>query len=101
VFSGNKCARGADFAKTELTAPRRSVCTTVRTAYKGMPALPVRTNGEIPKDMMPAVIRALADVVVSAEMHIGETVVADILGTGCDVIASSDLINTDKEEMPC
>lgn len=102
VFSGNRCARGAEFAKAELTWPRRSVCTTVRTAFRGMPALPVRTNGEVPKEMIPDVMRALAGVVVSRETRIGDTVVANILGMGCDVIAASDMLTASrKEEMPC
>jgi CxxC motif-containing protein len=102
VFSGNKCARGADFAKTELTAPMRSVCTTVRTVFRGMPALSVRTDGEVPKEMIPDIMRALAGVLVSKEMLIGETVVSDILGTGCDVIATCDMPGiTGREEMPC
>lgn len=102
VFSGYKCARGLEFAKTELTAPKRSVCTTVRTAFRGLPALPVRTNGEVPKEMIKDVMRALAGVVVSREAHIGDMIVANILGTGCDVIAASDMTAAScKEEMPC
>jgi CxxC motif-containing protein len=103
VFSGNKCVKGEEFARTELTAPKRSVCTTVRTVFRGMPALPVRTNGDVPKGMIPDIIRTLGCVVVSEEIHVGETVVHDILGTGCDVIATSDLLGraAGKEDMPC
>jgi CxxC motif-containing protein len=86
-FSGNKCPRGADFAKTELTAPVRSVTTTVRTTFNYMPALPVKTNGEIPKALIPALIRALCDVTVTREIGFGETVAEDVLSTGVDVVA--------------
>lgn len=103
AFSGNKCVRGIEYAKAELTEPMRSVTTTVRTAFKYMPALPVRTKGEIPKQLIPEVIHVLASVVVTKELGIGETVVADILGTGCDVIAASDMLKTawKKEELSC
>jgi CxxC motif-containing protein len=87
MFSGNKCPRGADFAKTELTAPTRSVTTTVRTVFSNMPALPVKTKGEIPKALMPAIINALADVVVTRETGFGGVIVENILGTGIDVVA--------------
>ncbi len=97
VFSGHKCARGIAFARAELTAPMRSVTTTVRTAFPEAPALPVRTNGEIPKELLPAFIRTLASLVVTKKVGIGETVVADILGTGCDVIATSDGLKSVKE----
>jgi CxxC motif-containing protein len=68
-----------------------------------MPALPVRTNGDIPKELIPGVMRTLAGVVVSEELGIGDVVVGNILGTGCDVIATSDMLRDRalKEEMPC
>lgn len=100
-FFGNRCARGAQFAMTELTAPRRSLTTTVRTAFHNMPALPVRTNGEIPKGLIPEVMRALGKVVVSDRIGIGETVVKDILGSGCDVIATNDMPGAEREEDVC
>ncbi len=103
VFSGNKCVRGIEFARAELTAPTRSVTTTVKTAFSGMPVLPVRTNGEIPKKMIPVLIHALASVVVTQPVGIGETVIEDVLGTGCDVIATSDILKPAdmKEGLPC
>ena len=101
VFSGHKCARGIAFARAELTAPMRSVTTTVKTAFAQMPALPVRTNGEIPKALIPAFVHALASVVVTRQIGIGETVVQDILGTGCDVIATSDVLKSVKEGLLC
>jgi len=97
VFSGNRCSRGVDFAMTELTAPVRSVTTTVRTAFHDVPVLPVRTKGEVPKERIPEIIRALAKVLVSEKIGIGETVVPDILGSGVDVIATSDLLRSVKE----
>lgn len=101
VFSGNRCARGAEFAKAEIIAPKRSLTTTVRTVFSNMPALPVRTNGEIPKEMIPEAIRILGAVRVSEKIGIGETVVKDILGTGCDIIATSDMLNCDRREAVC
>lgn len=91
VFSGNKCARGAEFAKTEITAPVRSLTTTVRTAFPEMPVLPVRTNGEVPKEKIKEIIRELSKVVITERVGIGETVAVNILGTGCDIIATSNI----------
>ena len=89
VFSGNKCPKGAEFARMEITAPLRTLTTTVRTIFPGMPVLPVRTSGEVPKARLTEIIRELSKVVVTEKINIGETVVADILGTGCDIIATS------------
>ena len=92
VFLGNKCARGWEFAKNELTFPVRSLTTTVRTAFPEMPVLPVRTNREAPKEKITEIIRELSKVTVTERIGIGETVVANILETGCDVIATSDML---------
>lgn len=98
-FSGNRCARGAEFAKTELTAPKRSLTTTVRTAFRDMPALPVRTNGEIPKETIPDAMRVLGSVLVSHRIGIGDIVVKDIMGSGCDIIAASDMLKSAEGEI--
>ena len=87
VLSGNKCARGAEFAEKELTDPKRCVTTTVRTVFPYLPALPVKTKGEMAKALIPAVIRALAGVTVTRALSAGETVAENVLGTGVDVIA--------------
>ena len=50
VVTGNTCKRGKEFAVSEMTDPRRTVCTTVRTAFPSVPVLPVRVSGPIPKN---------------------------------------------------
>jgi len=91
VFSGNKCPKGARFAQTELTAPVRSLTTTVRTAFPAMPVLSVRTNGEVPKEKISDIIRELSKITITEKIGIGETVVANIAGTGCGIIATSNM----------
>jgi len=97
VFSGNKCPKGAEFARKEITAPLRTLTTTVRTTFPGIPVLPVKTSGEAPKDKLNEIIRELSKLVIKERIGIGETIVADILGTGIDIIATSDML---KEENP-
>ena len=45
--TGNKCARGAAFAAEELHHPMRTVCSTVRTVFAGMPVLPPVLAGAV------------------------------------------------------
>jgi len=92
TFSGNQCEKGEEFAKTETTSPARSITTTVRTAFPRIPVLPVRTNGEVPKEKVSEIIHELSKVIITEKTGIGEIIVADILGTGCDVIATSDIL---------
>jgi CxxC motif-containing protein len=91
-FSGNQCEKGVEFAKAETASPARSITTTVRTAFPRIPVLPVRTNGEVPKEKVKEIIHELSKIVITEKIGIGEIVAADILGTGCDVIATSDIL---------
>jgi len=91
-IEGNGCEKGRDHAMTEMENPTRTLTTTVRTTLPGVPVLPVRTNGEIPKRMMMEAMAVLGSVVVSSELDCGDTVIDDLLGTGVSVIASSDVL---------
>jgi CxxC motif-containing protein len=90
--TGNKCKKGIGFAHAEITNPTRTVTTTVRTAFPGIPALPVRTAGEIPKGKIHELIRLLGTITLTKPVGIGEIVAENALGLGVNVIASSDLL---------
>ena len=94
VFSGNSCSRGEEFASKEIKAPMRSLTTTVRTVFPNVPVIPVRTNMDIPKHLIPAVMRQLADVLIREKISIGTVVISNILETGCDIIVTSDVLVT-------
>jgi CxxC motif-containing protein len=91
-ITGNKCRKGEEFAKTEMTSPVRSLTTTVRTSFAGKPVLPVRTKGEIPKGKIKEIMRELSCIMITEKIGIGETIVSNILGTGCDIIITSNLL---------
>ena len=80
TVTGHACKRGIDFARAELTAPMRTLCTTVRVALPGAEhseateMLPVRTGGEIPKEAMMPVMRLLAGVTVTKPVKCGDVV---------------------------
>ena len=94
VVKGNGCKRGIDFAKTELTNPKRSLTTTIRTSFPDVPVLPVRTDGEIPKEKIPEVIRALNAIVVNRAMDCGDIVLDDVAGCGVRVIVTGDALRS-------
>lgn len=90
VVTGNRCKRGEAFAVEELTAPRRTVCSTVRTAFENMPVLPVRTRDAVPKERMFDVMRAINAAHIETPTKRGDVVVKNAAGTGVDVIATAD-----------
>ena len=88
---GSSCKRGDRYAKQEHTDPRRGVTTTVAISGALWPRLPVKTSCEIPKDQVLAACRELRSVRVEAPVKMGDVLVVDLLGTGCDVVAARDM----------
>ena len=90
--TGNGCKRGADFARSESTAPMRTLCTTVRTAFPDVPVLPVKLSAEIPKETIFPVMEAINAVTLETPVAMGGVILENVLGLGVDVIAASGLL---------
>lgn len=88
---GNSCKRGAEYAQAELCAPKRTVTSTVRVYGGFLPLVPVRTLEPIPKDRIGQALIEMAKARVNAPVNIHQVVVADVAGTGVDVIASRSM----------
>jgi CxxC motif-containing protein len=88
---GNKCPKGKEFAINEITDPRRSICSTIRTTFKKAPRLPVRTNGEVPLKDIFNVIAEINSKSLDKPVHAGEVIIENVSNTGINVIATSDL----------
>ncbi|MBR1705148.1 MAG: FAD-dependent oxidoreductase [Clostridia bacterium] len=93
TVTGNSCPRGEQFALNEVTAPKRTICSTVATAFPEAPVLPCRVSTDIPKERIFEVMEEVNRVRVTKPVHRGEVLIHDVLGTGADVIATSDLLN--------
>jgi len=90
-ISGNKCQKGFDFAKAEMTFPVRSLTTTVKTVFENIPVLPVKTSGEVPKEKIPDIMQILSEVIIDNEINIGDVIINNIFGTGCNIVASGEI----------
>jgi CxxC motif-containing protein len=88
---GWSCKKGKTYGEEEHTDPRRVMATSVRIKGGRWPRLPVKTSGSIPKAMVREVARAVRPVVVEAPIRIGSVVLANVLGTGVDIIATRDM----------
>ena len=91
TVSGNFCKRGRDFAVSEMTEPKRTICSTVRTVFSDVPVLPVRVSAEIPKDRIFDVMKEINSFLLEKHVARGETVIENVLGLGVDIIATSDI----------
>jgi len=86
------CKRGHQYAAHELVDPRRMVATTVRVRAAVHPLLPVYTSAPFPKGRIQELRAALQALEIHAPVKMGQVVVANLLDTGIDIIASRDLV---------
>lgn len=87
----NGCKRGHEYARQELTDPRRMVATSVKITDGIHPLMPVYTSAPFPKPRIPELLAELRKVELKAPVSMDEVVVADILGTGIDIRASREM----------
>lgn len=88
MVTGNTCPRGAQYGEKELTNPTRTVTSTVRIKGVQNEVLSVKTASDIPKGKIMECMEALAGVEAKAPVHIGEVVLANVAGTGVNIVAT-------------
>lgn len=88
--SGNTCPRGAAYARQECTLPERMITAVIPVEGSPVP-LSVKTAQPVPKSMIQDVMRELGRVRLSLPVSAGHIVIADVLGTGSDIIATRSL----------
>ena len=87
IITGNQCVRGIDYAKEELTAPKRIVTALVKTK-KGI--APVKTTVEIPKEKIFDVVSEINKLYLD-DINIGDIIIENCLGLGSDVVVTGDV----------
>lgn len=87
---GASCARGREYAVAEVTAPVRSVATTINVPGCGEP-LSVRTAEPIPKGLVSDAVRAIKAVRVELPVRAGDVILPDLCGTGVPAVATKSL----------
>lgn len=89
--NGNTCPRGDAYARKEVTNPTRIVTSTVRVEGGVSPMVNVKTASDIPKSKIFECAAALKDVVAVAPVKIGDVLLADVAGTGVDIVAAKNI----------
>ena len=92
--TGNTCKRGDDYARKEVTNPTRIVTSSVKVEGGVLAAVSVKTKEDIPKGKIFDCVTALKDVCVKAPVSIGDVVLANVAGTGVDVIATKNVMES-------
>jgi len=89
--TGNNCPRGAAYAKTEVSDPRRVFASTVRVKGGKLPVCPIRSKTPAPKGKLKEIAKAVAELNVKAPIKIGQVLIHNVCGTDVDIVASRDL----------
>lgn len=89
--TGNTCPRGDAYARKEVTNPTRIVTSTVRVKDGVSAMVNVKTANDIPKGKIFECAEALKEVVVCAPVKIGDVILANVAGTGVDIIAAKNI----------
>ncbi|MCX6062721.1 MAG: DUF1667 domain-containing protein [Caldiserica bacterium] len=90
-MDGSGCKRGIDYATGELRDPRRMVTTTVRVTGGVHPLVPVYTESPIPKPRIVDLLAEVRKIELKAPVKFGDVVIANVLGTGVDILASRNI----------
>lgn len=86
--TGNTCPRGDEYARKEVTNPTRVVTSIVRCEGGVLPVLSVKSKNDVPKGKIFDVLKEIKPVIVKAPIEIGDVIIADVAGTGVDIVAS-------------
>ena len=89
--TGNTCKRGDVYARKEVTNPTRIVTSSVKVEGGRLKMVSCKTKEDIPKGKIFEVSNALESVTVKAPVKIGDVVLANVAGTGVDVVATKNI----------
>lgn len=95
--SGNFCPRGAVYGKNEAIAPVRVVAATCPVRRKSAAddlvprRVPVRTDGGILRDRIPALVELLMRTEVELPVRAGDVIIENWEGTGVSVVATRNI----------
>ena len=84
---GQGCKRGVDYATAECTHPTRVLTTTAPTVDGGV--VPCKTNKPIPRELLFEAMEIINTLAAPATVRIGDVLIANILNTGADVVATA------------
>ena len=89
-ITGFQCKIGEKYAREELTLPTRMVTSLVKVRGRETP-LSVKTSKPIEKRRIFDCLGEIAQVRVSAPIHIGEVILPNVCGTDVNIVATKDI----------
>ena len=97
TVKGNLCSRGEEYAKEEVSDPKRTISSSIRLFHGDMEIVSVRLNRPVPKAMIFPIMEAIREARAEAPVHIGDVLIPDVLSTGADVIATRNVARVEEK----
>jgi CxxC motif-containing protein len=95
TVTGNRCPRGAAYAREEVQVPKRTITATCaisgddkETGLYALRRVPVKTNIPCPKEKISALLAGVYRAQINLTIKIGDTVIANWQNSGIDVVAT-------------
>ncbi len=94
IISGNKCPRGIEYGKQEVTEPLRIITSSVLINNGELPLVSVKTTKPVPRRLIGEIMEILKKTVVEAPVKSGDIILENVLGTGADIVATRNVERT-------
>ena len=88
--TGNTCKRGEKYALQEVTAPERTLTTTMYA--EGGVLVPVKTDRPVPREKLSSCIKKINCKTLILPIEAGDIIIEDIEKTGANVIATGSFL---------
>ena len=91
TVEGNGCIRGKDYGISELTAPMRTLTSTVKIEGAICRRCPVKSSKDVPRELVPEIMKLLDNVLLAAPVSLGDKVLKNVLDTGADIVVTRSM----------
>ena len=91
TIKGFGCPQGKEYAIGELPHPLRTISSTVEIKGGLHPRIPVKTNGNIPKEKIFEVMDEINKISVESPVKCGDILLENVLDTGVNIVACRDM----------
>ncbi|MDR0841197.1 MAG: DUF1667 domain-containing protein [Christensenellaceae bacterium] len=91
AIAGHRCPRGEAYVRQEICAPLRNIASSVLVEGGELPLCSVRLTSPIPKARIFDMMRLIHAARVPAPVELGQVLIPNALGLGCDVIATRNV----------
>lgn len=90
-IEGFTCPRGKAYAEAEFLAPVRTLTSTVKVEGTDSVLVACRSEKPLPKEKVLDCMKEIHVLTVKAPVNRGDVLIADILGTGVNIVATGQV----------